>query len=74
MKPLALASLLLLYPLASHPSEQRVTNFGHGEAGAADYEHLSFWVRDGRRAEVFYAYGRKLIPFPAHSLPLRPAA
>ena len=58
MKTLALASILLLYPLTSPPSsEQRVANFGHGEAGAADYEHLSFWVRDGRRAEMFYSYG-----------------
>jgi len=58
MKTLALASILLLYPLTSPPpSEQRVANFGHGDAGAADYEHLSFWVRDGRRAEMFYSYG-----------------
>ncbi len=39
-------------------AQNQVANYGFGKPGTATYEHFSFWVKDGRRTDIAYAYGR----------------
>ncbi|MDO7849699.1 hypothetical protein Q5H92_25275 [Hymenobacter sp. M29] len=52
-----LAVALLASPAALAQSKVAVYSFG--EPGTAAYEHLSFWVKDGKRAEIYYNYGKE---------------
>ena len=53
-----LASVALgLLSLAAHAQNQ-VANYSFGKPGTATYEHFSFWVKDGHRTDIAYAYGR----------------
>ena len=58
--PGLLATTLLAAALAAHPAhaQNQVANYGFGQAGTASYEHFSFWIKDGRRTDIQYAYGR----------------
>ena len=35
----------------------KVANYSVGKYGTKEYEELSFWVKEGRRANIDYAYG-----------------
>ncbi|MFD1258529.1 hypothetical protein ACFQ3S_17110 [Mucilaginibacter terrae] len=37
---------------------QKVANYSFGKYGTPDYEHFSFWIKAGKRAEVTYSYGK----------------
>lgn len=53
------ALFLVPFFLASSVSAQmRVANFSTGKEGTKSYEHLSFYVADGARADITYAYGK----------------
>lgn len=39
-------------------AQTKVANFSHGEPGTATYEHFSFWIKDGKRQDVTYNYGK----------------
>jgi hypothetical protein len=43
-----------------HPADAqpKVANYSIGKYGTEKYEHFSFWVKNGRRAEVYYRYGK----------------
>jgi hypothetical protein len=39
-------------------SAQKVANYAVGKYGQPNYEHLSFWTKATRRAEITYSYGK----------------
>lgn len=39
-------------------AQTRVANFETGAPGTDRYEHLSFWIKAGQRAEIYYSYGK----------------
>jgi hypothetical protein len=53
---MAITATLLLTSLAAS-AQTNVASYSFGTPGKADYEHLSFWVKAGRRADITYAYG-----------------
>jgi hypothetical protein len=48
----------LLFAASSAFAQMRVANFSTGKAGTKSYEHLSFYVNDGARGDITYAYGK----------------
>lgn len=56
----ALGAALTLAGLLARPAraQNQVANYGYGQPGTADYEHLSFWTLHGRRSDVGYAAGK----------------
>lgn len=53
------AVLLGLFALQSFVySQMQVANFSTGKAGTTSYEHFSFYVEDGIRGDITYAYGK----------------
>jgi len=58
--PSLFAATLLMAALAAHPAhaQNQVANYGFGQPGTASYEHFSFWIKDGRRTDLQYAYGK----------------
>jgi len=55
-----LAATLLAVALAAGPAraQNQVANYGFGQPGTAGYEHFSFWINNGRRTDIHYAYGK----------------
>lgn len=51
-------TILLLLAGATAQAQSKVANYSYGRPGTKDYEHLSFWVKDGQRAELTYTYGK----------------
>ena len=49
------ATLLLSGTAAS--AQTKVASYSFGTPGKADYEHLSFWVKAGKRTGIYYSYG-----------------
>lgn len=47
------------WAVAAGPAQAQATvaNYAFGRPGTAAYEHFSLWVKDGRRADLSYAYG-----------------
>ncbi|GAB3999728.1 hypothetical protein GCM10028807_50760 [Spirosoma daeguense] len=39
-------------------AQMKVANFSYGEPGTDKYEQLSFWAKNGQRAEIRYTYGK----------------
>ncbi len=39
-------------------AQTKVANYYYNKAGTDQYEHFSFWVRNGQRADITYAYGK----------------
>jgi len=37
---------------------QKVANYAVGEPGKQNYEEFSFWVKDNKKAEIYYYYGK----------------
>jgi hypothetical protein len=58
MKRSVLLLNLLLITATLATAQMKVANYAYGEPGTDTYEHLSFWVKDGKRGEVSYTYGR----------------
>ena len=53
------ALFLVFFLLASSASAQmQVANFSTGKVGTKSHEHLSFYVKDGAKADITYAYGK----------------
>jgi hypothetical protein len=46
--------------LAARPAhaQNQVANYGYGQPGTASYEYFSFWIKDKRRTDIQYAYGK----------------
>lgn len=57
----SLFSLLAVVLLASPAAlaQSKVAAYSCGKPGTASYEHLSFWVKDGQRAEIYYTHGKE---------------
>lgn len=53
----ALFSTIALLTVAS-VSAQKVANYATGKYGEPNYEHLSFWTKAGKRAEITYTHGK----------------
>ncbi len=50
--------LALSFSTSSAYAQMQVANFSTGEEGTKSYEHFSFYVEDGTRADITYAYGK----------------
>ncbi len=57
MKALLPAAIALLLVSPAARAQTAVASYFFGTPGEASYEHLSFWVKAGRRATITYAYG-----------------
>ena len=51
-------ALTLLLAGSTASAQTRIASYAVGEPGTASYEHLSFWVKNGHRAEIYYSYGK----------------
>lgn len=49
--------MLFVGPAAS--AQTKVANYSIGKYGTEKYEHFSFWVKNGHRAEIYYNYGKE---------------
>jgi hypothetical protein len=39
-------------------AQTKVANYSTGNYGAENYEEFSFWIKDGKRTEIEYTYGK----------------
>ena len=39
-------------------AQTKVANYSFGKPGTDTYEQLSFWVKDGKKSSIDYAYGK----------------
>jgi hypothetical protein len=46
------------FHLTTSNAQAKVAIYSFGDAGTEEYEHFAFWIRDGKRAEIFYVYGK----------------
>jgi hypothetical protein len=44
-------------------AQTKVANYSIGKYGTDKYEHFSFWVKNGQRAEITYSYGNRNTEF-----------
>ncbi|GAB3846054.1 hypothetical protein GCM10028822_05490 [Hymenobacter terrigena] len=54
------ATLLLTGASASAQTKSaptKVASYSYGAPGTVGYEHLSFWVKAGKRTDIYYSYG-----------------
>lgn len=59
MKALIITTVLMVLRAEMPAAAQtKVANYSYGKSGTDTYEHLSFWVKDGKRAAIYYAYGK----------------
>lgn len=49
-------SFLLTITINSQ-AQSKVASYCIGKYGTSQYEHLGFWVKDGKRGEITYSYG-----------------
>jgi hypothetical protein len=73
MKSLRLKCLLpLTLALAASSTaiaQPKVATYAFGKSGTPAYEELSFWVKDGKRADIYYARGKGRAETKASYLP-----
>ena len=50
-------TLLLLVAGKAACAQDKIATYAVGKPGTATYEHLSFWVQNGRRTAIYYTYG-----------------
>ncbi len=50
--------LLLALPAIGQEIELQAANFSSGVFGSKNYEHLTFYVVNGRREKILYSHGR----------------
>ncbi|MBD2754469.1 hypothetical protein [Spirosoma validum] len=53
---IAIITVLLTSTIAN--AQMNVANYSYGKPGTDTYEHLSFWVKDAKRQDITYAYGK----------------
>jgi hypothetical protein len=39
-------------------AQLKVANYSCGKYGTEKYEHFEFWTKDGKRADIYYSYGK----------------
>jgi hypothetical protein len=49
---------VLSFLTSSASAQMQVANFSTGKVGTKSYEHFSFYVEDGAKADITYAYGK----------------
>src|ERR1043165_5607903 len=49
----------VLLAAATARAQEHVANYSTGKTGSQSFEELSFWTRDGKRAEIGYIYGKE---------------
>ncbi|GAB3867022.1 hypothetical protein GCM10028824_08480 [Hymenobacter segetis] len=58
---LAITATLLLAGAAAQAQTKsaptKVASYSFGASGTVGYEHLSFWVKAGKRTDIYYSYG-----------------
>lgn len=54
----ALFLLLTAWVNSTYAQEFQAANFSTGKEGTKSYEHFSFYVQNGKRADIGYAYGK----------------
>lgn len=52
--PLTICLLLT----SQHARAQKVANFSVNEIGTSQFEEFSFWVKEGKRSDIDYSYGK----------------
>jgi hypothetical protein len=55
--PTVALALALLTTNAAQ-AQTKVASYAAGKPGTEQYEELSFWVKDGKRADIYYARGK----------------
>jgi hypothetical protein len=54
--------IFLVFPTlligASLAAQMKVANYSFGKPGTVKYEHLDFWIKEGKRTEIHYSYGK----------------
>ncbi|MFD2717485.1 hypothetical protein ACFST9_02090 [Hymenobacter monticola] len=63
----AMALALLAAPVAQ--AQTKVASYSAGKPGTEQYEELSFWVKDGKRADIYYVRGKDRNEFRGNYLP-----
>ena len=54
---MAAVAVALLTGAAAH-AQTKVASYESGKPGTDQYEELSFWVKEGKRADIYYARGK----------------
>jgi hypothetical protein len=54
---IAIIAAILLLASTTARAQSKVASYSFGTPGKANYEHLSFWVKDGKRTDSYYSYG-----------------
>lgn len=62
-----MALALLAAPVAQ--AQTKVASYSAGKPGTEQYEELSFWVKDGKRADIYYVRGKDRNEFRGNYLP-----
>jgi hypothetical protein len=57
MKEFILLSFFTLWFFTPSSAQTKVANFSIGKFGTENYEHFSFWSKDGKRTDIDYTYG-----------------
>jgi len=59
MKKTSLLIISLLLIITALSAQTKVANYAIGKHGTDKYEHFEFWVKDGKRTEIVYSYGKE---------------
>jgi hypothetical protein len=57
MKGIILLTVVTLVCICSN-AQLKVANYSFGKFGTDKYEHFEFWIKDGKRIDVEYRYGK----------------
>ena len=52
--------LLLIFNVVIVYGQEKVANYSYGAINTKEYEEFSFWVKNKKRAEIVYNYGKDL--------------
>jgi hypothetical protein len=58
MKKIFSLTTTLLLIVTSLSAQTKVANYCVGKYGTDKYEHIEFWIKDGKRTEINYSYGK----------------
>jgi hypothetical protein len=58
MKELLFTILLVLFLVTTSQAQLKVANFSYGKFATDKYEHFEFWMKDGKRTDISYVYGK----------------
>jgi len=51
-------TLTVLSSMPALAAESHVANFSAGTSGTSGYEHFAFWIREDKKNEIIYSYGK----------------